>query len=397
MPGKAEAVKRPGAPMKSSSSVALEELESQEVETEEQPDKAAIIERLKAQGAQKVLPGSSGSGTAPTAPTPPSAVESEAVEAESEQDLAHKAFLDSTQKKVDAANNPAWYNLPQKIENARYNEWDLSQSRGRSGGRERDINMEEDVRTNKNVNQMAPGLFDVRQKAKNAYADVTNNPMQTAAGMVPVFGSAIKQGLAERDDVNERDLLKGVATTESDAAVIESASSQSEALGTKITSGRVKAGISTLTGGVGKLVPGVGTVVGAAGTAANLAVDQVSSGATKKVTDMRAREKARKDMGKSEFRGYEGVEDYIAMDKMKKQLKSAGEGDEDSGAASNVTPEMLQRLKAHTRGELAHSKHYKNRAKEYQKEQEAERQKGMEPKPKQEGAGLLSKLKGLFK
>src|SRR5690554_1053212 len=127
MPGKAEAVKSPEKPMSRQALSSPEEIESEESEIEEQPDKAAIIERLKAQGAQRVLPGSDPTPSASSVPaaSASSAVESEGPEAESEQDSTHQAFLDKTQKQVDASNKPAWYDLPQKIDNARHGEWDL--------------------------------------------------------------------------------------------------------------------------------------------------------------------------------------------------------------------------------------------------------------------------------
>ena len=418
MPKHAELHKETEASSKSSaSSVAGGELSQTEQETEQAPDKESIMKRLKAQGAVRVFPPM---GTSMPSET---AVEEEASEAEVEQEqeavtesagsvdagsesgesesseggTTDKAFHDRVQKMTDAANNPKWYDLPQHIDNARHGKWDLSQSRERSGGRARDTNLEEDVRTNKIENEMSPGTFNIKQKAKNAISDVTSNPGQTAAGMVPVVGKALKQKLAEKHDVRERDLLKGVAATQSDESVRESAASQGAAISTKINNDRFKAGVGTVTGIVGDLVPGAGKIGSAVSAVAGIAADRVNKKELNQVKSTRARERARKDMGESEFGEYEGVDEVIALEKMRKGLEAAGNGDEDSGAPSNVSGEQVKRLKAHTRGELPHAKLYAKRAKEVEKDSEIERQKGMEPKPKDEGAGLLSKFKNLFK
>lgn len=419
MPWTKGTVKKPELPVKQDASDETEAIEAESEESEQGSDKAAIMQRLKAQGAVKVFPTaggeSSSSGTGPSpqgpvaqAPEKESAEESETEEAESEDAIREKrqaaheteqqAFLERTNKQIEKANNPSWYNLPQHVHNARHGKWDLNQKRTRSGGREQDLNLEEDVRTHIHTGKMDPGMFDVRQKAKNAWEEVSNNKVATAAGMVPIVGGVAKQVMMERDDVHERDLLRGVAaTSHTDESVKGKATEQADALRTKITGGRVKAGIGVVTGVVGKAVPGAGNISSAAGTVAKLAVDQATKGANKKVISARAREKARQDMGKEEFGEYEGVEDYIALEKMRKQLEKAGDGNEDSGAASMIAPDMLNRLKAHTRGQIPNAKLFKNRAKEFEKEREAERQKGMEPKPGQEGDGMLSKIKGFFR
>lgn len=429
----------------SSKSGVSDEIEQQESEqSEQQTDHEALMKRLKAQGAVRVFPfagpGSksqpSGSGAkgaeeeqdereaqeeSPGAEQaerepealPPVAEEVEAGEAEGQDDVdfgpdwdlpqgrerSGGRFRDTNmqedlrvQQSVDAANNPKWYDLPQRIENERHGPWDLSKSRDRSGGRKQDTNLEEDVRTNKVLNQMNPGLLDVGQRAKNAFNDAADNPAATAAGMVPVAGAALKQAIKERPDVRERDMLRGVAATQSSDDVRESAGSQAQALSTKINNDRFKVGVGTVTGAVGKAVPGSGLIGSAVGAAAGVAADKVNGGALKQVQETRAREKARKDMGKAEFAGYDGVEEAMVLEKIRKQLEAAGEGDEDSGAPSEVSEDMLKRLKAHTRGEVPNAKLFQERAKQHEKEREAERQRGMEPKPKEE-SGFFSKLK----
>lgn len=174
---------------------------AQTEQTEQAPDKEAIMKRLKAQGAVQVFPSMPSKLSTPSA----QAEETESPEVESEEAPVSEtasaaiagpaasasaspsaspsagagipagetdpAFHARVQKMTDAANNPKWYDLPQHIENARHGEWDLSQSRERSGARKRDVDMEEDVRTNKIGNERAPGMFDVKQKEKysNSY------------------------------------------------------------------------------------------------------------------------------------------------------------------------------------------------------------------------------------
>lgn len=247
------------------------EQEEQSEEAEQSPDKAAIIQKLKAQGAVRVFPGMDAGSEAeapveaPKEPEAPASapiasetsMETESAGSESEESGGiSKEFHERVQKETDAANNPKWYDLPQHIENARYGKWDLSQSRERSGNRRQDANLEEDVRTNKIENRMMPGKFDVAQKAKNAINDAVQNPGQTAAGMIPIVGKGIQQKMAEKFDVKERDLLKGISATTTNEAIKTSTASQAQAVGTKITAGRIKAGIRTVTGLAGNIVPG---------------------------------------------------------------------------------------------------------------------------------------------
>ncbi len=274
-----------------------EDLQEQSETESQESDKSAILERLKAQGAVRVFPGMGGPGASkgaeqpsaeeapemeeeaeeapmqssvpeveapseapsgPVAEGPKAGGESESSGGESEEAGGgiDSAFHERVQKTTDAANNPKWYDLPQHIRNKRYGKWDLSQSRDRSGNRERDVNLEEDVRTNKIENRLMPGKFAVRQKAKNAINDMVQNPGQTAVGMIPLAGAALKQKMAEKYDVKERDLLRGIAATTGNEAIKESSASQAQAVGTKIKADRVKAGISTVAGIAGNIVPG---------------------------------------------------------------------------------------------------------------------------------------------
>ncbi|MFC5401659.1 hypothetical protein [Cohnella soli] len=392
---------------------------SDTAQSEQASDKKSIMKRLKAQGAVSVFPFLGGGGeeeeapeteatelateepkatteAANTAPVPESETpESESGEVESTETgtgQVDQSFHDRVKKMTDAANDPKWYDLPQHIENARYGKWDLSQQRERSGGRARDVSMEEDVRTNKIENEMNPGLFDVGQKAKNAINDVTSNPAQTAAGMVPVIGKGIKQKMAEKNDVKERDLLKGIAATTTSDSIRESTASQASAVGTKINNDRFKAGVGMVTGVVGDLVPGAGKIGSAVGAVAGLAADQVNKKEIAQVRSSRARAQARKDMGKAEFGEYENVDDFMNMEKQRKALVAAGKGGSAASASAPAvdSAEQVQRLTAHARGETAHHKFYKQRAKEVEKERAAA------AKPKEEGTGVLSRIKNFF-
>ncbi|MFC5469792.1 hypothetical protein ACFPPD_13745 [Cohnella suwonensis] len=377
-------------------------------------DKKSIMKRLKAQGAVNVFPFLGGGSeeeespesesaeqtveepkttteAANTSPSPESE-SSETESAETGSGQVDSSFHDRVKKMTDAANDPKWYDLPQHIENARYGKWDLSQQRERSGGRARDASMEEDVRTNKIENQMNPGLFDVEQRAKNAINDVTSNPGQTAAGMIPVIGKGIKQKMAEKYDVKERDLLKGISATTTSDSIRESTASQAGAVGAKISNDRFKAGVGMVTGVVGDLVPGAGKIGSAVGAAAGMVADQVNKKEIGQVRSSRARAQARKDMGKAEFGEYENVDDFMNMEKQRKELVAAGKGGPAASAAAPVvdSAEQVQRLTAHARGETAHHKFYKQRAKEVEKERAAA------AKPKEEGAGMLSRIKNFF-
>ncbi|QJD81957.1 hypothetical protein [Cohnella herbarum] len=393
----------------SRSGESIEQEEQSEEQAGERPDKAAIMKRLKAQGAVRVFPGmdaesateapveapkapeaTAASASAETRSTAPSS-EVAATESESEQSGGiDKGFHERVQRETDAANNPKWYDLPQHVSNARHGKWDLSQSRERSGNRRQDENLEEDVRTNQIEKRMMPGMFDVSQKAKNAVNDVVQNPGQTAAGMIPLVGKGIKQKMAEKFDVKERDLLKGIAATSTNEAIQTRAASQAKAVGTKITAGRVKAGIGTVTGIAGDLIPGAGQVAGAVGSAAGMIGDLATSSEQTQVKKTRAREEARKVMGKKEFAGYENIDEFIGLEKQRHALVAAGKGKAGAGAPTVDSEEQVQRLTAHARGETAHHEHYKRRAKEVEQERAAA------AKPKEEGTGMLSRVKRFF-
>ncbi|MBB6734090.1 hypothetical protein [Cohnella zeiphila] len=385
-----------------STSRIAEDSQEQAEEESQETDKSAILKRLKAQGAVRVFPGMEAETPSrteaplaqePVAEAPRSGGEAESSESESQESGGggiDQAFHERVQKQTDAANNPAWYDLPQHIENARYGKWDLSQSRDRSGNRRQDANLEEDVRTNQIEKRLMPGTFDLTQKAKNAVNDVVQNPGQTAIGMIPLVGKGLKQKAAEKYDVKERDLLRGIAATSSNEAIKTSASSQARALGTKITSERVKAGIGTVTGLVGDLVPGAGLVTGAVSTAAGLAGDLATSGERNQVKKARAREEARRAMGKKEFSAYENIDEFIDLEKQRHALVAAGKGNGGATAPAVDSGEQVKRLTAHARGETAHHKYYKQRAKEVEKERaEAAR-------PKTEEGGLMSRMKRFF-
>ncbi|MFC5702802.1 hypothetical protein ACFPVX_15985 [Cohnella faecalis] len=378
------------------------EQEEQSEEAEQSPDKAATMERLKAEGAVRVFPGmdagpkpeapeATEAPTAPQAATAPSA-EVEASEGESEGvgTGISQDFHDRVKRETDAANNPKWYNLPQHISNARHGEWDLSKSRERSGNRKQDVNLEEDVRTNQIEKRILPGKFDIKQKAKNAVNDVIQNPGQTAAGMIPLVGKGIQQKMAEKYDVKERDLMRGIAATSTDESIQSSAASQAKALGTKITTGRVKAGIGTVTGIAGNIIPGAGQVAGAVGTAAGMIGDIATSGAQTQVKKARAREEARRAMGKKEFAGYENIDEFIGLEQQRHALVDAGKGKAGAAAPAIDGQDQVKRLTAHARGETEHHKHYKRRAKEVEQERAAA------AKPKEEGTGLMSRMKKFF-
>jgi len=371
------------------------EQEEQSEESEQSPDKAAIIQKLKAQGAVRVFPGMDAGSEAEAPASAPIAsgpsMESESAGSESEESGGiSKEFHERVQKETDAANNPKWYDLPQHIENARYGRWVLSKGRERGGNRRQDVNLEEDVRTNKIENRMMPGKFDVAQKAKNAINDAVQNPGQTAAGMIPIVGKGIQQKMAEKFDVKERDLLKGISATTTNEAIKTSAASQAQAVGTKITAGRIKAGIGTVTGLAGNIVPGAGQVAGAVGTAAGMIGDIATSSQQTQVKKARAREEARKAMGKKEFSGYENIDEFIGLEKQRHALVAAGKGKEGAGAPIVDSEDQVKRLTAHARGETEHHKYYKQRAKEVEKERaEAAR-------PKSEGEGVMSRIKKFF-
>jgi len=410
-----------------SSSRVDEDLQEQAEEESQESDKSAILERLKAQGAVQVFPGMGAGGRAKT-PSPEEAPEAEeeaeeapvqapvpAVEAPSEAPVAPEveapkaggesessgseseeaggidpAFHERVQKMTDAANNPKWYDLPQRIRNERHGKWDLSQSRDRSGNRARDENLEEDVRTNKIENRLIPGTFDVRQKAKNAINDVVQNPGQTAVGMIPLVGAGLKQKMAEKYDVKERDLLKGIAATTGNEAIKTSASAQAQAVGTKITTDRVKAGISTVTGIAGNIVPGAGVAASAVGTAAGVVGDIATGDSRKQVNKTRARQEARRDMGKKEFSAYENIDEFIGLENQRHALVAAGKGKAGASSPSVDSDEQVKRLTAHARGETEHHKYYKQRAKEVEKE------RAEAAKPKSEEGGMMSRMKRFF-
>ena len=430
-----------------SSSRSSEEPQEQEQAEEEsrESDKSAILERLKAQGAVRVFPGMGGGGPGlgagqtdaagtsaseethsleqeaeeapvqspvPAAETPaevpseapPAAAEVEETPAQASVPAAEasadaqggggidQAFHDRVQKTTDAANNPKWYDLPQHIQNSRYGKWDLSRSRERSGNRDRDQNLEEDVRTNQVERRLMPGTFDVTQKAKNAVNDVVQNPGQTAVGMIPLVGKGLKQKMAEKYDVKERDLLRGIAATSGNETIKESASSRAKAVGTKITADRVKAGIGTVTGLVGDFVPGGSVATGAVSAATGLIGDLATSDSRKQVNQSRAREEARKAMGKKEFGGYEGVDEFIELEKQRHALVAAGKSKAGPGAGAPTvdSDEQMKRLVAHTRGDTPHYKLYKERAKQVEKE------RAEAAKPKTEAGGLMSRVKRFF-
>lgn len=412
-----------------SSSRVDEDLQEQAEEESQESDKSAILERLKAQGAVQVFQGMGAGGrareqtpspeeapgaeeeveeapvqapvpaveapseapVAPEAEAPKSGGESESSGSESEEAGGiDPAFHERVQKMTDAANNPKWYDIPQHIRNKRHGKWDLSQSRDRSGNRARDENLEEDVRTNKIENRLMPGKFDVKQKAKNAVNDIVDNPGQTAVGMIPLLGKGLKQKMAEKYDVKERDLLKGIAATTGNEAIKTSTSVQAQAVGTKITADRVKAGIGTVTGIVGDLVPGAGVATGAVSAAAGVASDLATSGSRKQVNQARARQEARRDMGKKEFSAYENIDEFIGLEKQRHALVAAGKGKADAGAPVVDSDEQVKRLTAHARGETAHHKYYKQRAKEVEKE------RAEAAKPKSEEGGMMSRMKRFF-
>jgi hypothetical protein len=323
------------------------------------------------------------------APAAPATVESVPGETEEPTGISQD-FHERVQRETDAVNNPSWYNLPQHIRNARYGKWDLSQSRERSGNRRQDENLEEDVRTNQIEKRMLPGKFDVTQKAKNAVNDMVQNPGRTAVGMIPIVGKGIQQKMAEKFDVKERDLLKGISTTTTNEAIKASSASQAGALATKITADRIKAGIGTVTGIAGNIVPGAGQVASALGGAAGMIGDLATSSQQTQIKKARAREEARKAMGKKEFAGYENIDEFIGMERQRHALVAAGKGQGDAGAPTVDSEDQVKRLTAHARGETEHHKYYKQRAKEVEKERAAA------ANPREEGAGLLSRVKRFF-
>lgn len=408
-----------------------EDLQEQSETESQESDKSAILERLKAQGAVRVFPGMGGPGASkgaeqpsaeeapemeeeaeeapmqssvpeveapseapsgPVAEGPKAGGESESSGGESEEAGRgiDSAFHERVQKTTDAANNPKWYDLPQHIRNKRYGKWDLSQSRDRSGNRERDVNLEEDVRTNKIENRLMPGKFAVRQKAKNAINDMVQNPGQTAVGMIPLAGAALKQKMAEKYDVKERDLLRGIAATTGNEAIKESSASQAQAVGTKIKADRVKAGISTVAGIAGNIVPGASVATSAVSTAAGVVGDIATGDSRNQVHKARARQEARRDMGKKEFSAYDNIDEFIGLEKQRHALVAAGQGKAGAEAPSVDSDEQVKRLTAHARGETQHHKFYKQRAKEVEKE------RAEAAKPKTEEGGIMSRMKRLF-
>ncbi len=433
MPKTVEARKGEESSLRSRSSSRIDEdLQEHAEEESQESDKSAILERLKAQGAVRVFPGMGGNGAGagdgdgapgpeeahspeeeiqeapvqetvpaaeapeeepvvPETEAPKSGGEDESPESESEgAGGTEETFHERVQRMTDAANNPKWYDLPQHIQNKRHGKWDLSRSRERSGNRDRDVNLEEDVRTNQIERRMMPGTFDVTQKAKNAVSEVVQNPGQTAVGMIPLLGKGLKQKMAEKYDVKERDLLRGIAATTGNEAIKSSAASQAKAVGTKITADRVKAGIGTVTGLVGDFVPGGSLATGAVSAAAGFVGDLATSGDQNQVKRSRAREQARKAMGKEEFGGYKGIDEFIELEKQRHALVSAGKGNAGAAAPAVDNDEQMRRLIAHTRGDTPHYKLYKQRAKQVEKE------RAEAAKPKTEAGGLMTKVKRFF-
>jgi hypothetical protein len=437
LPSNAPLQKRVHESTKHSPTSSSKESESLEEESEQSSDKSSIMKRLLAQGAVSVFPSSrtsSSPGSASSTPTPTTASEESEQEpreeeeqtmapsTESESDIpppppheeesapsstasapppastpaptagnseSEEEFHSRVQKQTDKANNPSWYDLPQHIENARHGKWDLSQSRERSGSRKQDVNLEEDVRTNQAMQE--PGTFDIKKKAKKAINDVTSNPGQTLAGMVPIIGKGLKQKLAEKNDVKERNVLRGVAATTTSDEIRGSASSQASAVSTKINNERFKAGVGTVTGIVGDLVPGAGKAASAVGAVAGAISDQVSKKDTEQVKLARARETARKQMGGKEFGQYENVDEFISMENQRHALVDAGKGKKGVTAAALDSEDQVKRMTAHARGDTQFHKNYKKRAEEVVKE------RAEAAKPKEENTGMLSKFKNLFK
>ncbi|MCD9022376.1 hypothetical protein [Cohnella silvisoli] len=406
---------------------AEEETETAGQESEETPDKSAVMKRLLAQGAVSVFPFSrpSASDSPAAAPTPevappteqsvvrersdapltvpstPTAsmesAESESAESESSGSESQEAFHRRVEQQTEKANNPSWYNLPQHIENARHGKWDLSQSRSRRSALtpEEASKHREDILTSQNEKRLAPSTFDVGQKAKNAINDVVSNPGQTAAGMIPLVGTAIKAKMKEKYDVKERDVLKGISATTTDDSVKQSSSAQAAAVSTQINNNRFKAAVGTVTGAASNFVPGGGAVSTAATTVAGAIGDQVNKKELASVTSSRAREQARKKMGRSEFAEYENVDQFMNMEDQRHALVAAGKAGPGAGGAGPAAPSLnsqdeVRRMVAHTRGDTPFHAEYKKRAKEVQQERAAA------AAPPGQSAGFMSKVKNFF-
>jgi hypothetical protein len=421
MPSHAQQQKQLQGSNKQNPTRAEEESETAGQESEEAPDKSAVMKRLLAQGAVSVLPFSrSSSSTAPatasapevaspaqesqtvrersdaplTAPSTPSAGESESSGSESDE-----AFHSRVEKQTEKANNPSWYNLPQHIENARHGKWDLSQSRSRRSALtpEEASKHREDILTSQNQQRLAPSTFDVKQKAKNAVNDMVSNPGQTAAGMIPLVGTAIKAKMKEKRDVKERDVLRGISATTTEDSVKQSSSAQAAAVSTQINNNRFKAAVGTVTGAASNFIPGSGAVATGVTTVAGAIGDQVNKKELASVTSSRAREEARKKMGRSEFAEYENVDQFINMEDQRHALVSAGKAGAGAGAgaAGPAAPSLnsqyeVRRMVAHSGGDTPFHAEYKRRAKEVQQERAAA------AAPPGQSGGFMSKVKNFF-
>jgi len=418
---------RKNRPDRASATTAIPVPETGEREEEEfSPERAAIVERLKRQGAVQVLPsryggaGGAGAGAGAgqsredLAPDRPyeDVQEYLALERLRKQIKNAKSagvtpdLPEPLRKRLEAHEKGAipmakWYKKRaaeyRKEAEARAKaelEW-YHPTRERAGARDRDVNMEQDIEdhlTQEHLRKMNPRLRDVRQRFRNMKDDYSQHWGRKAAGKVPVAGPFIEHAINRAEDIDTRDAMLGMAQVQTDEQLAGQTRGQAQAIDKTIDAGWIKAGISSVTGVAGNFVP-----VPGAGAAANfgggMLVDKAYSDSRSTVQEMTARMRARKDMRKDEFREYEDEQEFILLEKLAEQFRKGGQGDEDSGMMSTLTPELQRRLMAHMKGMIPNRNEMEYRAKLLNRERERQFKAGLEPKPE---TGILAKFKRFF-
>lgn len=286
-----------------------------------------------------------------------------------------------------------WYKKRAK-EYEQEQEWNVP-PRERSGGRRRDVNMEQDIEehlTREHLRKMNPGLLAVRQHWRNFRDDFKQHKLRSVVGLAPVVGPGIAQYDAASEAGRTRDVMLGMSQVQQDEQLAEQTRHQATAIDKTIDAGWWKAGIGTITSTAGLFSPVPGAT-GAANMGAGKLVDKAYSESGKTVQEMTARMRARKDMRKDEYRDYEDEQEFILLEKLAGQFRKGGKGDEDSGMMSELSPELQRRLMAHINGMIGNRKEMAKKAKSMMKDRNQQFKAGLEPGPE---TGILAKFKGLF-
>jgi|GEM_PF-2210879 len=311
---------------------------------------------------------------------------------------------ESVRKRLEAHMNGTipfakWYRkrakeyLKEEKERAKIEEKWSHPTRERAGRRERDLNMEEDVRTNIHMHRMNPGLFDVKQRWRNFKEN--KHKARAVISLTPVIGAGVAHYSTAKENRQARDVLLGMSQVQTDERLAEQNKRQAQALDKVNTAGWIKAGISGTVGVASYFlspVPGVGVVVN---KGAGALVDKAYSQSNETVREMRARMRARQDMSQSEFEPYQDEMEFILLEKLAEQFRKGGQGDEDSGMMSELGPDLQRRLMAHIMGMIPDREEMEKRAKALLEERENQFKAGLEPRPA-ENTGLLAKFKGWF-